>query len=157
MTISMYVQNLIKINQFVLKILSRNEILTSIKDHNSVFNLQKLTCNNLNLDLVNIYAYVKLGQIPSINFLDLSRNKILISLKGHNSITIQTDMKQSQPGSCQYQLMHMQNLVEFQQFILKTSIKDHNSITNYKLQTDENLHQQPQPRSCLYQCRFKIW
>ena len=35
-------------------ILSRIEILTSIKGHNSVSNLQKMTINNPNLDLVNV-------------------------------------------------------------------------------------------------------
>ena len=60
----MHVQNLVKFYQFVLKILSGNDILTSIKGHNSVINLWKLTCNNPNLDVVNINAYAKLGQIP---------------------------------------------------------------------------------------------
>ena len=45
-----------KFCQFVLKILSGNEILKSIKGHNSVTNLQKMTGNNPNLDLGNINA-----------------------------------------------------------------------------------------------------
>ena len=48
---------------FVLKILSRNEILTQIKGHNSVTNLRKMTGNNPNLDLVN--AYIQFGEILS--------------------------------------------------------------------------------------------
>ena len=44
------------------EILRGNELLTSIKGHNSVINLRKLMC----LDLVNINAYAKSGQIPSI-------------------------------------------------------------------------------------------
>ena len=39
--------------KLVLKILSGNEILTSIKGHNSVANLQKMTPYNPNLDLGN--------------------------------------------------------------------------------------------------------
>ena len=46
--------------QFVLKILSGNEILTSIKGHNSVTNLRKMTANNPNLDIVNINSYKNL-------------------------------------------------------------------------------------------------
>ena len=47
---------------YVLSILSGNEILTSIKDHNSFTNEQKRTGNNPNLDLVNIYAYIKFDE-----------------------------------------------------------------------------------------------
>ena len=68
-------QNLAKFNPVVLKILSRNEILTSIKGHNSIINLRKLTRNNHNLDLVNINGYAKFGQIPSICSQDIERNQ----------------------------------------------------------------------------------
>ena len=37
----MYIQNLVKFCLWVLKILSGNKILTSIKGHNSVANFQK--------------------------------------------------------------------------------------------------------------------
>ena len=43
-----------------VKILSRNEILTSIKGHNSDTNNKSMTDNNPNLDLVNINAYTTL-------------------------------------------------------------------------------------------------
>ena len=52
----MHLQNFIKILQLVHKILSINEILTSIKGHNSVENEQKLLFNRSNLRLVNINA-----------------------------------------------------------------------------------------------------
>ena len=71
----MHMQNLVKFHQFVLKILIANEILTSTKGHNSVINLWKLTCNNANLDLVNINAYAKFGQIPSICSQDIERKR----------------------------------------------------------------------------------
>ena len=53
----MCIQNLAKFCQLVLKILSGNEILTSIKGHNSVANLQKMTIYNPNIDLVNANVY----------------------------------------------------------------------------------------------------
>ena len=66
----MHIQNLVKFYQLVLKILSGNqilnEILTSVKAHNSVTIEQKLMCSNPNLDLVNINAYTKFGKILSI-------------------------------------------------------------------------------------------
>ena len=50
-------------------------ILTSIKGHNSVNYLRKLTYYNLTLDLVNINAYAKFGQIPSIRCRDIKRKR----------------------------------------------------------------------------------
>ena len=85
------------------KILSRNKILTITKCHNCVVNLWKLTCNHPNLDLVNINAYTKFGQIqsiysqdieqkqnfdqiPSICSQDTERKQILTITKSHNSV-----------------------------------------------------------------------
>ena len=62
----MHLQNLFKFHQFVLKTLSGNEIPTSMKVHNYVINLRKQMRNNPNLDVYNINAYAKFGQIPSI-------------------------------------------------------------------------------------------
>ena len=45
---------------------SRNEILTSVKDHNSVTIVRKMTSDNPNLDLVNFNAYTNFGKILSI-------------------------------------------------------------------------------------------
>ena len=50
-----------KFCQFILKILSKNQILTSIKGCNSVANLQKMTLYNTNVDLVNDNVYTKFG------------------------------------------------------------------------------------------------
>ena len=60
-------QNLVRAHQFVLKILSENEVLISIKGHNAPINLRKLTYRpkNLNIDLVNIIVHTKFGQLPS--------------------------------------------------------------------------------------------
>ena len=45
----MYIQNLVKFCPLVLKILSGNQILRSIKGRNSVENLRNLTLHNPNL------------------------------------------------------------------------------------------------------------
>ena len=53
--------NLVKFCPLVLKILSGNKILTSIKGSNSVANLQNLTLYNPNLDTINANVYTKFG------------------------------------------------------------------------------------------------
>ena len=70
----MCIQNLVLFCQFVLKILSKNRILTSIKGSNSVANLQK------NKDLQ--YQHRSSQFVLKI----LSKNQILISIKGRNSV-----------------------------------------------------------------------
>ena len=50
----MCIQNLVLFCQFVLTILSKNKILTSIKGRNSVANLRKTKIYNTNLDLVTV-------------------------------------------------------------------------------------------------------
>ena len=56
-----------------LKILSRNKILSSIKGNNYGTNKQKMTANSPNLDLVNINAYIKFGEILSICSQDIEQ------------------------------------------------------------------------------------
>ena len=69
----MCIQNLVSICLFVLKILSKNQILTSIKGHNSVANLRKTIIYNTNEDLVNDYVYTKFGLNRSICFQDIEQ------------------------------------------------------------------------------------
>ena len=57
----MCIQNLVSFCQFVLKILSKNQILTSIKGSNSVANLRKTKIFNTNIDIVNDNVYTKFG------------------------------------------------------------------------------------------------
>ena len=76
-----------KFCQFVLKILSGNEILTTIKGHNSATYLQKMTAKNPNLDLVNIHSYIRFGEILSIYSQEIERKGNSGQIKGHNSIT----------------------------------------------------------------------
>ena len=71
----MCIQNLVGFCQLVHKILSGNEILTSIKGHNSVKILQKMTGNNPKLDLVNVDVHTKFGRILSILSQDIERKQ----------------------------------------------------------------------------------
>ena len=63
----MNIQNLISFCQFVIKILSKNQILTRIKGHNFVANLRKAIIYNTNLKLVNDDEHTKFGLILSIS------------------------------------------------------------------------------------------
>ena len=57
----MGIQNLAKFCLFISKILSENQILTSIKGRNSVANLEKLRLYKSNVDIVNDDVYKKFG------------------------------------------------------------------------------------------------
>ena len=69
----MCIQNLVLFCQFVLKILSKNQILTSIKARNSVANLRKTKIYNTNVDLVNDSVFTKFGLILSIRSQDIEQ------------------------------------------------------------------------------------
>ena len=71
----MCIQNLVRFCQLVLKILSENEILTSIKGRNSVNIFRKMMGNNAKLDLVNVDVHTKFGQILSIRSQDIERKQ----------------------------------------------------------------------------------
>ena len=51
--------------QLVLKILT-GEIKAYIKGHNSGTNVPKMMCNNPNVDLVNVNAYIKFVKLITI-------------------------------------------------------------------------------------------
>ena len=59
----------------VHKILSINEISTSIKGQNSVENERKMLFNHPNLHLVNINAYTKFDWNPQINSQDIEHKQ----------------------------------------------------------------------------------
>ena len=82
----MCIQNLVTFCPLVLKILSGNEILTSIKGRNSVANLRNLTVYNPNLDTINVNVYTKLVKFCLLVLKILSGNEILRSIKGRNSV-----------------------------------------------------------------------
>ena len=71
----MCIQNLVGFCQFVLKILSGNESLTSIKGRNSVKILRKMTGNNPKLDLDNVDVHTKFSPILSIRSQDIERKR----------------------------------------------------------------------------------
>ena len=71
----MCIQNLVRFYQFVLEILSGNEILTSFKGRNSGKILQKKTGNNPKLDFVDVDVHTKFGQIVSICSRDIERKQ----------------------------------------------------------------------------------
>ena len=70
----MSIQNLVSFCQFVLKLLSKKRILTSIKGSNSVANLKKNPkIYNTNIDLVNDNVFTKFGLILSIRSQDIEQ------------------------------------------------------------------------------------
>ena len=75
MSMLMCIQTLIRFCPFLLEILSGKKILTSIKGRDSVKILQKMTGNNLKLDLVNVGMHTKFGQILSICSQDIERKR----------------------------------------------------------------------------------
>ena len=68
----MWIQSLVSFYQFVLKTLSKNQNLTSIKGRNPVANLQKKTMIYIfNVDFVNDNEYTKYDLILSIRSQDI--------------------------------------------------------------------------------------
>ena len=69
----MCLQSLVSFCQFVLKILSKNQILTLINGRYSVVNLRKTMIYNTNVDLVNDNVYTKFGLNRFIRFRDIEQ------------------------------------------------------------------------------------
>ena len=69
----MCIQNLVLFCQFLPKILSKKQILTSIKGRNSVANLRKTKIYNTNVNLVNDNQFTKFGLILSIRSQDIEQ------------------------------------------------------------------------------------
>ena len=67
----MCIQNLVSFSSFILKILNKNWILTSIKGRNSVANLRKMTICIPNVDVVNDNVHPTFGYNKSIRFQDI--------------------------------------------------------------------------------------
>ena len=83
----MYIQNLAEFCPSILKILSKNQFLISIKGRVSIANLRKMTIYNTNLDLVHYNVYTKFSWILSIHSRDIEQKKqFLTSIKGCNSV-----------------------------------------------------------------------
>ena len=71
----MCIQNLVLFCQIILKILSKNQIMTSIKGCNSVANMRKTKIYNTNLDLVTNNVYTNFGLILSIPSQDIEQKQ----------------------------------------------------------------------------------
>ena len=69
----MCIQTFVSICLFVLKALSKNQILTSIKGRNSVANLRKTTIYNTKVDLVDDNVFTKFGLNRSFRFQDIEQ------------------------------------------------------------------------------------
>ena len=69
----MCIQNFVLFCPFVLKIFSKNRILTSINGSKSVANLQKTKIYNINIDLVNDNVFTKFGLFLSIFSQDIEQ------------------------------------------------------------------------------------
>ena len=80
------IQNLVLFCQFVLKILSKNQILSSIKGRNSVANLRKTKIYNINVDIVNNNVFKSLVSFCQFFLKILSKTQILTSNKGRNYV-----------------------------------------------------------------------
>ena len=72
----MCIQNLVKFGPSIPKKLSKKIFLTSIKGHNSVANLRKITIYNTNINHVNNKVYTKFGKILSIHSQDIKQKPI---------------------------------------------------------------------------------
>ena len=99
----MHVKRLVRFCQFILKILSGNEILTSIKGCNSLKSYRKITGNNPKLDIVNVDVHTKFGQILSIRSQDIERKRNSDVNQGPllRQNFAKNDGQQSQARSCQ--------------------------------------------------------
>ena len=76
MSMVMYIQNLVEFCPSILKILSKNQFLISIKGRVSIANFRKMTIYNTNLDLVHDNVYTKFGWILSIHSQDIEQKSI---------------------------------------------------------------------------------
>ena len=133
----MCIQNLVLFCQFVLKILSKNRILTAIKGSYSLANLQKTNIYNTNIDLVNYNVFTMLGLILSIRSQDIEQNQILTSIKGRNSVanlrkTMIYNTNVDLVNDNVYTKFGLNRSIHFQDIVKKnsilTSMKGRNSI-----------------------------
>ena len=69
----MCIQNLASFLLFILKILSKNQILTSFKGGNSDANLRKMSLYDPKVDIVNDNVHTRFGLISSIHSQDIEQ------------------------------------------------------------------------------------
>ena len=68
-----FIQNVVFFCKLILKTLSKNQILTSMKGRNSIANLRKTKIYNTKVDLVNDNVFTKFGLILSIRSQDIEQ------------------------------------------------------------------------------------
>ena len=113
----MCIQNLVKFCPLVLKLLRGNDILTSIKGHNSVANLHLY---NPNLDIINVNVYIhNVVKFCPLVLKILSGKEILTSIKGHNSVANLQKMTLYNPNLDLVNANVYTNLVKFCPLVLK--------------------------------------
>ena len=71
----MHTLSVVIFHPFALKGLRDNEILRSIKCHNSVTKVPIMIYNHSNVDLIHINLYVELGEILSICSQDIEQKR----------------------------------------------------------------------------------
>ena len=115
----MFIQNLVLFCQLVLKTFSsKNQILTSMKGHNSVANLRKTKIYNTNIDLVNDNVFTKFGLILSIRSQDIEQKPNSDVNQG-----LYFCCKFAKNNDLQYQLRSCQNDNVYTKFGLIRSIR----------------------------------
>ena len=148
MSMVMCTQILVRLCQFILKIISGNEILTSIKGHNSDKTFRKMTDNNPKLDPLMLMCIQNLVRFCPFVLKIISGNEILTSIKGRNSVKILQKMTgiKSQARSCQFQCAY-----KFWSDSVKI-LSGNNILTSIKSCNCQNFarndDQQSQARSC---------
>ena len=117
LSISIHLQNLIKIHKLIHKILSINKILTLIKGHNSVKNWWALDTTWILYISMHIQNVIKIH--PFI--LKILRNNTFFftSIKGHNSVGYKQISPSAIPNHSSLISMSMQSLKKIGQKLFK--------------------------------------
>ena len=75
----MHIYNLVKLCNLYSRYSTETKVWRKFRNHNSVTNVTKMTCNNPLSDLVNNNAFIKFYEILSICSQDIER-------KGHSGV-----------------------------------------------------------------------
>ena len=110
----MCIQTLVSFCQFVLKILSKNQILTSIKGRYSLANLRKTMIYNTKVDLVDDNVFTKFGLNRSIRFQDIEQK-------------LNSDVNQGQTLCCKFAVFE---LIQAFKHVLDTCKNEEDPIKN---------------------------
>ena len=128
----MHIKRLVRFCQFILKVLSGNKILTSIKGQNSVKILQKMTGNNPKLGLVNVAVQTKYGQILYICSQDIEwKQSSDINPSRHlTSVGRQIDVRLRRHNDVGFRLILKVCLTSKTDVILTSKNRRHSDVKN---------------------------